>query len=239
VVDVQDQFVPLLVALDPQRADTNLAHVGELRGSSSRYFRLVALDPQRADTILAHVGELRGSSSRYFHPLRSSKPPFGDGQICRSQRVLLRRDLITPVSNVAREATLAPPASTTEIADGESRAISRRTPNTHEGKPQADDARSPLSTPLSRSAPTETSANARRRPRGGRLDLLVDPSSNLSTKYTFLYPGYISFPELACMPQRYPDPDRGHSWALLESILLFLSELVDAGQRALSVSPTM
>jgi hypothetical protein len=24
---------------------------------------------------------------------------------------------------------------------------------------------------------------------GGRLDLLVDPSSNLSTKYTFLYPG--------------------------------------------------
>jgi hypothetical protein len=45
---------------------------------------------------------------------------------------------------------LAPPASTTEIADGENRAISRRTPNTHEGKPQADDARSPLSTPLSR-----------------------------------------------------------------------------------------
>jgi high-affinity K+ transport system ATPase subunit B len=30
------------------------------------------------------------------------------------------------------EATLAPPASTTEIADGESRAISGRTPNTHE-----------------------------------------------------------------------------------------------------------
>jgi hypothetical protein len=47
------------------------------------------------------------------------------------------------------EATLAPPASTTEIADGESRAISRRTPNTYEGKPQADAARSPLSTPLS------------------------------------------------------------------------------------------
>jgi hypothetical protein len=34
------------------------------------------------------------------------------------------------------------------------------------------------------------------------------------------------------MPQRYPDPDRGHCWALLDSILLFLSELVDAGQRA-------
>jgi hypothetical protein len=37
------------------------------------------------------------------------------------------------------------------------------------------------------------------------------------------------------MPQRYPDPDRGHRWALLDSILLFLSELVDAGQRALCI----
>jgi hypothetical protein len=36
---------------------------------------------------------------------------------------------------------------------------------------------------------------------------------------------YISFRELACMPQRYPDPDRGHCWALFDSILLFLSEL--------------
>jgi hypothetical protein len=75
----------------------------------------------------------------------------------RSQRVLLRRDLITPVSNSTRSYA-APPASTTEIADGQSRAISRRTPNTHEGKPQADDARSPLSTPLSRNAPAETCA---------------------------------------------------------------------------------
>src|SRR5580658_1994840 len=47
---------------------------------------------------------------------------------------------------------------------------------------------------------------------GGRLDLLVDPSSNLSTKYTF--PAYISFRELACMPQRYPDSDRGHCWTV-------------------------
>jgi hypothetical protein len=42
--------------------------------------------------------------------------------------------------------------------------------------------------------------------------------------------------ELGCMPQRYPDPDRGHCWALLDSILLFLSELVDAGQRALCIA---
>jgi hypothetical protein len=77
--------------------------------------------------------------------------------------------------------------------------------------------------------------NARRRP-WGRLDLLVDPSSNLSTKYTFLYPGLHLIPELACMPQRYRDPDRGHRWALLHSILLFLSELVDAGQRALCIA---
>src|SRR5580658_727742 len=35
------------------------------------------------------------------------------------------------------------------------------------------------------------------------------------------------------MPQRYPDPDRGHCW---DSILLFLSELVDAGQRALCIA---
>jgi hypothetical protein len=56
------------------------------------------------------------------------------------------------------------------------------------------------------------------------LDLLVDPRP--STR--FYTPAYISFRELACMPQRYPDPDRGHCWALLDSILLFLSELVDA-----------
>src|SRR5580658_8384863 len=41
---------------------------------------------------------------------------------------------------------------------------------------------------------------------------------------------------LACMPQRYPDPDRGHCRALLDSILLFLSELVDAGRRALCIA---
>jgi hypothetical protein len=39
----------------------------------------------RRDSIWGDVGlnisELRGSSSRYFRPLRSSKSPFGDGQI--------------------------------------------------------------------------------------------------------------------------------------------------------------
>jgi hypothetical protein len=54
-----------------------------------------------------------------------------------------------------------------------------------------------------------------------------DPSSNLSTKYTYLYTPDI--PELACMPQRYPDPDRGHCWALLACILLFLSEPIEPG----------
>jgi hypothetical protein len=37
-------------------------------------------------------------------------------------------------------------------------------------------------------------------------------------------PAYISFPELACMPQRYPDSDRGHCWALFDSILLSVSD---------------
>jgi hypothetical protein len=118
------------------------------------------------------------------------------------------------VSNVAREATLAPPAwrppgnsTTFTIRD-----FRRR--RTHDGKPQADDARSPLSTPLSRSAPTETGTLYYKCPptaRGGDW-ILVDPSSNLSTRYRFLPLAYISFPELACMPQRYPDPDRGHCW---------------------------
>jgi hypothetical protein len=39
------------------------------------------------------------------------------------------------------------------------------------------------------------------------------------------------------MPQRYPDPDRGHCWALLDSILLFLSELVGCRPKGFSVSP--
>jgi hypothetical protein len=103
---------------------------------------------------------------------RSNRPP---GQ---SQRVLLRRDLITPVSNVACEATLAPPASTTEIADGESRAISRRTPNTHEGKPQVDDAGSPLSTPLSWSAPTQSVAAVQTQPRRLPTSVPTAPQSS-------------------------------------------------------------
>jgi hypothetical protein len=48
---------------------------------------------------------------------------------------------------------------------------------------------------------------------GGRLDLLVDPSSNLSTKYTF--PAYISFRELACMPHTV---SRSRSRALLGTV---------------------
>src|SRR5271168_1168165 len=34
---------------------------------------------------------------------------------------------------------------------------------------------------------------------------------------------YISFPELTCMLQRYPDPDRGHCWALYDTTLLSLA----------------
>src|SRR5580658_10643806 len=52
---------------------------------------------------------------------------------------------------------------------------------------------------------------------GGRLDLLVDPSSNLSTKYTFLYPGRHLIPRTSLhASQRYPDPDRGHCWVITE-----------------------
>jgi hypothetical protein len=35
------------------------------------------------------------------------------------------------------------------------------------------------------------------------------------------------------MPQRYPDPDRGHCW---DSILLFLSELVDVQNSAKEIA---
>jgi hypothetical protein len=68
---------------------------------------------------------------------------------------------------------------------------------------------------------------------GGRLDLLVDPSSNLSTKYTFLYPGLHLIPRTSLHASTV---SRSRSRALLDSILLFLSELVDAGQRALCIA---
>jgi hypothetical protein len=60
------------------------------------------------------------------------------------------------------------------------------------------------------------------------------PSSNLSIKYTFLRPGLHLIPRtsLTCL-NGIPIPDRGHCW---DSILLFLSELVDAGQRALCIA---
>jgi hypothetical protein len=71
---------------------------------------------------------------------------------------------------------------------------------------------------------------------GGRLDLLVDPSSNLSTKYTFLYPGLHLIPRTSLHASTV---SRSRSRALLgDSILLFLSELVDAGQRALCIAET-
>src|SRR5580693_1789453 len=59
---------------------------------------------------------------------------------------------------------------------------------------------------------------------GGRLDLLVDPSSNLSTKYTFLYPGLHLIPRTSLNASTV-----SRSRALLggDSILLFLSELVE------------
>jgi hypothetical protein len=47
---------------------------------------------------------------------------------------------------------------------------------------------------------------------------------------------YISFPELGCMPQRYPDPDRGHCWGTVGQYFIVPSELVDAGQRALCIA---
>jgi hypothetical protein len=56
------------------------------------------------------------------------------------------------------------------------------------------------------------------------LDLLVDPSSNLSTKYTFLYPGLHLIPRTSLNASTV-----SRSRALLggDSILLFLSELVE------------
>jgi hypothetical protein len=73
--------------------------------------------------------------------------------------------------------------------------------------------------------------NARRR---RRLDLLVDPSTNLSTKYTFLYPGLHLIPRtsLTCL-DGIPIPIEG---TVGDSILLFLADSWMPA-KGLSVSP--